>query len=177
MSYLTLDRCINVHPADLSLLNAKGRPKYAGITPWWTQLLQEKNFFDLQPSGRTKCGHRSHPDGFRSCKSSASRTPGIPHFRQGEAAQGCGGTPEPAEGGRGLEDFPSHHRDDARGRFSLMNKNVFTWTVNLLPTGIGNLKDLDILHFSVYNAFVPRLMAHKKSLKASLPRRREARRS
>ena len=30
MSYLTLDRCINVHPADLSLLNAKGRPKYAG---------------------------------------------------------------------------------------------------------------------------------------------------
>lgn len=30
MSYLTLDRCINVHPADLSILNAKGRPKYAG---------------------------------------------------------------------------------------------------------------------------------------------------
>jgi phosphoribosylglycinamide formyltransferase 1 len=30
MSYLTLDRCINVHPADLSILNTKGRPKYAG---------------------------------------------------------------------------------------------------------------------------------------------------
>jgi folate-dependent phosphoribosylglycinamide formyltransferase PurN len=30
MSYLTLDRCINVHPADLSILNAKGKPKYAG---------------------------------------------------------------------------------------------------------------------------------------------------
>ena len=30
MSYLTLDRCINVHPADLSILNEKGKPKYAG---------------------------------------------------------------------------------------------------------------------------------------------------
>jgi folate-dependent phosphoribosylglycinamide formyltransferase PurN len=30
MSYLTLDRCINVHPADLSILNSKGKPKYAG---------------------------------------------------------------------------------------------------------------------------------------------------
>lgn len=30
MSYLTLDRCINVHPADLSILNADGKPKYAG---------------------------------------------------------------------------------------------------------------------------------------------------
>jgi folate-dependent phosphoribosylglycinamide formyltransferase PurN len=30
MSYLTLDRCINVHPADLSVLNAKGKRKYAG---------------------------------------------------------------------------------------------------------------------------------------------------
>ena len=30
MSYLTLDRCINVHPADLSIMNAKGKPKYAG---------------------------------------------------------------------------------------------------------------------------------------------------
>jgi folate-dependent phosphoribosylglycinamide formyltransferase PurN len=30
MSYLTLDRCINVHPADLSVLDAKGKPKYAG---------------------------------------------------------------------------------------------------------------------------------------------------
>jgi folate-dependent phosphoribosylglycinamide formyltransferase PurN len=30
MSYLTLDRCINVHPADLSILNAKGKRKYAG---------------------------------------------------------------------------------------------------------------------------------------------------
>ena len=30
MSYLTLDRCINVHPADLSILNAKGKRKYVG---------------------------------------------------------------------------------------------------------------------------------------------------
>jgi len=30
MSYLTLDRCINVHPADLSILDAKGNPKHAG---------------------------------------------------------------------------------------------------------------------------------------------------
>jgi len=30
MSYLTLDRCINVHPSDLSILNAKGKRKYAG---------------------------------------------------------------------------------------------------------------------------------------------------
>lgn len=30
MSYLTLDHCINVHPADLSILNAKGKRKYAG---------------------------------------------------------------------------------------------------------------------------------------------------
>lgn len=30
MSYLTLDRCINVHPADLSILEAKGRRKYVG---------------------------------------------------------------------------------------------------------------------------------------------------
>jgi len=30
MSYLTLDRCINVHPADLSVLNAKRKRKYAG---------------------------------------------------------------------------------------------------------------------------------------------------
>jgi folate-dependent phosphoribosylglycinamide formyltransferase PurN len=30
MSYLTLHRCINVHPADLSILNAKGRRKYVG---------------------------------------------------------------------------------------------------------------------------------------------------
>jgi folate-dependent phosphoribosylglycinamide formyltransferase PurN len=30
MSYLTLDRCINVHPADLSILDSNGKPKYAG---------------------------------------------------------------------------------------------------------------------------------------------------
>jgi len=30
MSYLTLDRCINVHPADLSILNAKRKRRYAG---------------------------------------------------------------------------------------------------------------------------------------------------
>ena len=30
MSYLTLDRCINVHPADLSILDAKGKRKYVG---------------------------------------------------------------------------------------------------------------------------------------------------
>lgn len=30
MSYLTLDRCINVHPADLSVRNAKRKRKYAG---------------------------------------------------------------------------------------------------------------------------------------------------
>lgn len=30
MSYLTLDRCINVHPADLSILDSKGRRKYVG---------------------------------------------------------------------------------------------------------------------------------------------------
>lgn len=30
MSYLTLDRCINVHPADLSLVDAGGRRKYVG---------------------------------------------------------------------------------------------------------------------------------------------------
>jgi folate-dependent phosphoribosylglycinamide formyltransferase PurN len=30
MSYLTLDRCINVHPADLSLLDAGGKRKYVG---------------------------------------------------------------------------------------------------------------------------------------------------
>jgi folate-dependent phosphoribosylglycinamide formyltransferase PurN len=30
MSYLTLDRCINVHPADLSLLDGGGRRKYVG---------------------------------------------------------------------------------------------------------------------------------------------------
>jgi len=30
MSYLTLRRCINVHPADLSILNAKGKRKYVG---------------------------------------------------------------------------------------------------------------------------------------------------
>jgi folate-dependent phosphoribosylglycinamide formyltransferase PurN len=30
MSYLTLHRCINVHPADLSILNAKGKRKYVG---------------------------------------------------------------------------------------------------------------------------------------------------
>jgi folate-dependent phosphoribosylglycinamide formyltransferase PurN len=30
MSYITLDRCINVHPADLSILNAAGQRKYVG---------------------------------------------------------------------------------------------------------------------------------------------------
>jgi folate-dependent phosphoribosylglycinamide formyltransferase PurN len=30
MSYLTLDRCINVHPADLSLLDAGGKRKFVG---------------------------------------------------------------------------------------------------------------------------------------------------
>jgi len=30
MSYLTLHRCINVHPADLSILSAKGKRKYVG---------------------------------------------------------------------------------------------------------------------------------------------------
>jgi folate-dependent phosphoribosylglycinamide formyltransferase PurN len=30
MSYLTLGRCINVHPADLSILTPKGKRKYAG---------------------------------------------------------------------------------------------------------------------------------------------------
>jgi folate-dependent phosphoribosylglycinamide formyltransferase PurN len=30
MSYLTLDRCINVHPADLSILDAEGGRKYVG---------------------------------------------------------------------------------------------------------------------------------------------------
>jgi folate-dependent phosphoribosylglycinamide formyltransferase PurN len=30
MSYLTLDRCINVHPADLSILNSRGKRKYVG---------------------------------------------------------------------------------------------------------------------------------------------------
>jgi len=30
MSYLTLRRCINVHPADLSILNSKGKRKYVG---------------------------------------------------------------------------------------------------------------------------------------------------
>lgn len=30
MSFLTLDRCINVHPADLSLLDGGGRRKYVG---------------------------------------------------------------------------------------------------------------------------------------------------
>ena len=30
MSYLTLDRCVNVHPADLSLLTPEGKRKYVG---------------------------------------------------------------------------------------------------------------------------------------------------
>jgi len=30
MSYLTLNRCINVHPADLSVLDAEGKRKYVG---------------------------------------------------------------------------------------------------------------------------------------------------
>ena len=30
MSYLTLDRCINVHPADLSILDSRGKRKYVG---------------------------------------------------------------------------------------------------------------------------------------------------
>ena len=30
MSYLTLDRCVNVHPADLSLLTREGKRKYVG---------------------------------------------------------------------------------------------------------------------------------------------------
>jgi folate-dependent phosphoribosylglycinamide formyltransferase PurN len=30
MSYLTLDRCVNVHPADLSILDAGGKRKYVG---------------------------------------------------------------------------------------------------------------------------------------------------
>ena len=30
MSYLTLDRCVNVHPADLSLLTQEGKRKYVG---------------------------------------------------------------------------------------------------------------------------------------------------
>lgn len=30
MSYLTLDRCVNVHPADLSILDEKGERKYVG---------------------------------------------------------------------------------------------------------------------------------------------------
>jgi folate-dependent phosphoribosylglycinamide formyltransferase PurN len=30
MSYLTLDRCINVHPADLSILDSNGKRKYVG---------------------------------------------------------------------------------------------------------------------------------------------------
>ncbi len=30
MSYLTLDRCVNVHPADLSLLTHEGKRKYVG---------------------------------------------------------------------------------------------------------------------------------------------------
>jgi folate-dependent phosphoribosylglycinamide formyltransferase PurN len=30
MSYLTLDHCINVHPADLSILDSKGNRKYTG---------------------------------------------------------------------------------------------------------------------------------------------------
>jgi phosphoribosylglycinamide formyltransferase 1 len=32
MSYLTLDRCVNVHPADLSLLTPEGKRKYVGDT-------------------------------------------------------------------------------------------------------------------------------------------------
>ncbi len=30
MSYLTLERCVNVHPADLSLLSSEGKRKYVG---------------------------------------------------------------------------------------------------------------------------------------------------
>ena len=30
MSYITLERCVNVHPADLSILNAGGKRKYVG---------------------------------------------------------------------------------------------------------------------------------------------------
>jgi folate-dependent phosphoribosylglycinamide formyltransferase PurN len=30
MSYTTLDRCVNVHPADLSILNNNGKRKYVG---------------------------------------------------------------------------------------------------------------------------------------------------
>ncbi|MBN1276842.1 MAG: formyl transferase [Deltaproteobacteria bacterium] len=30
MSYITLNRCVNVHPADLSLCNSQGRRKYVG---------------------------------------------------------------------------------------------------------------------------------------------------
>jgi folate-dependent phosphoribosylglycinamide formyltransferase PurN len=30
MSYVTLDRCVNVHPSDLSILTSKGKRKYAG---------------------------------------------------------------------------------------------------------------------------------------------------
>lgn len=30
MSYITLDRCVNVHPADLSLVDASGRRKFVG---------------------------------------------------------------------------------------------------------------------------------------------------
>ncbi|MBN2034250.1 MAG: formyl transferase [Deltaproteobacteria bacterium] len=30
MSYITLERCVNVHPADLSILDARGKRKYVG---------------------------------------------------------------------------------------------------------------------------------------------------
>jgi len=30
MSYITLDRCVNVHPADLSILSPDGKRKYVG---------------------------------------------------------------------------------------------------------------------------------------------------
>jgi len=52
MSYLTLGRCINVHPADLSILTPKGKRKYVGDNAVVDAIAAGENSCDLLPSGR-----------------------------------------------------------------------------------------------------------------------------
>ena len=43
MSYLTLDRCVNVHPADLSIRLPDGRRKYVGDQAVWDAIMAGEN--------------------------------------------------------------------------------------------------------------------------------------
>ena len=52
MSYLTLEPCINVHPADLSILDSKGKRKYVGDNAVVDAMVAARNSYDLQPFGR-----------------------------------------------------------------------------------------------------------------------------